>query len=84
MRYHVVSPILTWSFEANSLEEAHAKSKSSAGRWLYLWRDPDFSVGDVTRKEIIRILHGKFEVEKDKNDSRNYLLSSIEGIKWSI
>jgi hypothetical protein len=73
MTYLVVSNILSWAFTANSPEEAHAKARSSAGKWLYLWKDQNYLGYPETRREIIRILQGKFEVkEAEEWAAQNY------------
>lgn len=64
MRYSVISAILHWSFTGNSREEAHVKAKSAARKWLSLWKDINLQCYPETRKEIIRVLRGKFEVEE--------------------
>lgn len=66
MRYLVISNILHWSFVAASPEEAHAVAKSAAGAWLSHWKNPDYLGYAETRREIIRILHGKFQVKEVK------------------
>jgi hypothetical protein len=68
MTYIVVSNLLWWTFDANSPEEAHAKAKSSAGRWMNTWKKEPDGARAETRKEIIRILRGNFVVKEEFNE----------------
>jgi hypothetical protein len=63
--YVVISPILHWSFKARSHEEAHCLAKSAAAKWLNTWKTPGFHCRPDTRKEVVRVLSGKFEVVKE-------------------
>ena len=67
--YRVVSTCLDWRYEADSLEEAHAKAKRTAARILRERKGKNPSIetwiGDIY-SEVSRVFRGDFVVEEKK------------------
>ena len=64
MVYMLAGCPLQWGLEADSPEEAHAKFKGMAARFIGSWNDPENTAHDPRiRKEIVKVMRNKFQVE---------------------